>query len=372
VENVIVRSEPLTYREGGAYSFFRDLTQAEMGDTVALARLQRHQRETAVETRIEMPEGVEVRVNPNTTVGTGGEFAVPVWLVDRFAAAVSAGRPLADLCQPLPLPHGASSIHIPRNTTGALAGPTSDGAPVGGTDFVSVDASSNVVTISSQVDVSQQLMDRSPAGFDAYAYVELVGAYNQALELQMINGLGTGNQLLGVTKVSSITSIDGSTVTGADATHGINLLWPFLGKAAAGVGNARLYPPEVWLMAPRRWFWITSQVDGQSRPILVPGQNPEPAEYMPAGGASPVGPVLGLPVYLDGAIPAGATADVAICLRPSDMLLFESEPHFMASPQSLGGTLQVRLSLHKYAAFIPHRYPSAIGKVTGMPQPSGF
>ena len=125
-------------------------------------------------------------------------------------------------------------------------------------------------------------------------------------------------------------------------------------------------------MAPRRWFWMTSQLDTQNRPILVPGQNPEPAEFMPAGGAMPVGPLLGLPVYLDGSIAAGTSADVAICCRPSDMLLMESDAKFMATLQPLSGTLQVRLSMRKYVAFLPHRYPSSIGQVSAMPQPSGY
>jgi hypothetical protein len=62
VENVIVRSEPLTYREGGAHSFFQDRINAEVGDEKAAQRLDRH--------------GVEMRINPNGTAGTGGEFSM--------------------------------------------------------------------------------------------------------------------------------------------------------------------------------------------------------------------------------------------------------------------------------------------------------
>jgi len=367
VSNVVIRSEPLTYREGGAYSFFSDMIEAQGGDAAALRRLQRHRTEMEVERRdVALPDGVEARVNPNSTAGTGGEFDVPLWLMDRFADSVSAHRPLGDLCNPLPLPDGVQSIHIPRITTGAILAPQSDGGAVASQDIVTTDASSNVVTIAGMMDVSQQLMDRSPAGFDAYAYVELMGDYATALETQLISGTGTGNQLRGVLNVSGTTSIDGSSASTAI------LFFAAVGKAAAGVGNARFLPPQVWLMAPRRWFWLSSLSDSQSRPVFVPTNGPVPAGYRSAGDADPVGPLLGLPVYLDGAIPAGSTADTVVCVRPSDMLLFESTPRFMVTPQPLSGTLQARLSIHKYVAFVPHRYPSAIGKVTALAAPSGF
>jgi HK97 family phage major capsid protein len=353
VEDIIVRSEPLTYREGGAHSFFQDMAKAEIGDGAAAERMARHE--------------VEMRTNPNSSAGTGGEFTVPTWLIDRFAPAASAGRPLADLVGSLPLPAGASSIHVPRMSTGTVTGVQSDGGAVASRDIVTADASSPVVTIAGMSDVSQQLMDLSPGGFDAYAYVDLMQSYNAALEAQLIAGTGTNGQLLGVTEVSGVTSVDGSSAST------VATLWPLLGKAAAGVGNTRLMQPTHWLAAPRRWFWLTSQVDTTNqRPILTPGEHSEKTDFPAAGGASPVGPILGLPTYLDGAIPAGSSADVMVCCRPSDMLLFESEPHFMAAVQPLAGTLQVRLSLHRYAAFIPHRYPASIGIVTGLAQPSGY
>jgi hypothetical protein len=77
-------------------------------------------------------------------------------------------------------------------------------------------------------------------------------------------------------------------------------------------------------------------------------------------------------VYLDGGIAAGTATDEIICCRPSDMLLFESAPKFIATPMPLSSTLQVRLSLHKYVAFVATRYPSSIGQVSALAQPSGF
>jgi len=150
--------------------------------------------------------------------------------------------------------------------------------------------------------------------------------------------------------------------------------WKGLGQVAAGVGNNRFYAPEAWLMAPRRWFWIASSVDAQFRPIASPG-NTGPATALQApyvGGSYSVGPILGLPVYMDGVIPAGASADTIFACRPSDMFLWESADKFLVTPQPLSGTLQVRISLARYAAFMSSRYPAGIGVMTSVPQPTNY
>ena len=376
-ENVIVKSEPLTYSEHSPHSFFRDLAKAQLErDPDAQERLERHRVENEFETlarRVDYdgraPADVEYRVNPNTTVGTGGEFAPPWWLVDRFASGARAGRPLADLCNPMPLPRGVSSVHIPRMTTASLAGVMPDGGAVPGQDLVTTDVSSIVATIAGQLDVSQQLFDMAPQGFDTYAYVDLTRAYNRSLELQMLTGTGTGTQLLGLTNVS-VSS--GNSVSGSGDTA-VTTFWPHLGQVCANISNNRFLPPEAILMAPRRWFWLASSVDNSNRPVSSPGNaGPHTTDLPPRGGALPFGPVLGLPVYADGAIAAGATADTVYFCRPSDMYLWEGDPMFIAATNTLSGSLQVRLSIHRAVAWIPHRYPSGTGFLTNVPQPSNF
>ena len=76
-------------------------------------------------------------------------------------------------------------------------------------------------------------------------------------------------------------------------------------------------------------------------------------------------------IYLDGAIPGGSSADVAIALRASDMLLFESDPKFAVTFNATASTLQARLQLRRYVAFVNTK-PSSICVLTGLPQPSNF
>lgn len=376
--------EPATYTPLGRHSFFADLADASVrGDVEAKERLARHSRETeadqrvahaADEARLAAAVGyvqgtgydVEFRTNPNSTAGTGGEFIPPAWLIDRFASASRAGRPLGDLLNPIPLPPGVNQVNIPRMTTASITGVQTDAQSVASQDLVTVAVTAPVITVAGQFDVSQQLFDQSPGGFDGPAFIDLNRAYNRNLEIQLLSGTGTGNQALGLLNVTG-----GTTVAGATFTT-IALFWPGIGQAAAGVGNNRLLRPEIALMAPRRWDWIAFSVDSSNRPITSPHSEVHSSDLMPAGGEDPVGSVGGIPVWTDGAITAGAVADQVIFCRPSDMLLFEGSPRYMATVTPLSGTLQVRLSLHRYVCFIPHRYPTGIGVVTGLTQPANY
>ncbi len=356
-------TEPDIYAPGSRYSFFGDLAQSALdgrADSPAAERLRRHQE-------------FENRAGGTTTLGAGGEFSPPGWLIDHFKTASRAGRPFGDLLNPVPLPAGVQSINIPKlavpsASTGVQAGQSEAVFQV---DDTTADLSSPVVTISGQVDVSQQLYDLTPnPGLDAVGAKDLTLDYNVALEKQLLTGSGINGQLTGLSNFSLPTP---NTVSGSGATT-MTTLWPLLGQAAAAVSNQRLMPPEVWLMAPRRWFWMASSLDSSNRPIASPGSVGihVDSSVTPAGGTRPFGPVLGLPVYLDGTITAGTAADQVWCLRPSDMFLFEGAPRYSASVNATAGTLQVRLQLHRYVAFIGNTYTSAIATVTAIPQPSNF
>ena len=381
--------ESLTYADGAPRSFYRDLLLAKaFHDVEANERLEANEREMAVEyatrdrttaspTKLN-PDGSEPEIRMtrvDSNLGTGGEFTVPLWLVDLFASAGRAGRAFGDLLQPMLLPPGVSSVHTPRMTTGTTAGIAADSQPTPSQDFVTTDASSVVITIAGMSDISTQLFDQSPIGMDAAIFLDLNRAYNKALESQLLYGSPNGaglqstEQLLGVSYVTGISSVAGGSM------NTVALLWPGIGQTAAAVGNTRLLPPTHMLMAPRRYYYIAFSVDSSLRPVGAPtGFPPKQASLIPdpAGGATPVDTFGGMPVYLDGAIPAGTNADDIFFLRPDDMFLWESNPRTIVAQNPLSGSLQLRLSLHRYVAFIPHRYPNGIGRLSALPQPSNY
>lgn len=369
MSDVIVKREPLTYEEHSPHSFFADMLRAKgRQEPDSLERLERH--------------AIEMRTNPNTTAGTGGEFAPPLWLIDKFGAAAVAGRVLADVIASYGnlfyLPSGVAQVNVPKITTGAsTAIQPGQGGAVSSTDEVTAAATSAVVTIAGELDVSQQLFDFTPIGFDQVAFTDLSKNYNKQLDSQLFNGTNANGQINGlVTALPSGNSISGSSVpTTPSGVGGNNGLWPLIGQAAAAVGNNRGLPVTDWFMSPRRWSWIASSYDTSGRPIATPGNGmPLSFDQDRMGSTRPSGPVQGYRVWQSGAL-NGATASVADYVygaRVDDLLLFEGDSRFTATVNATAGTLQVRLQLHRYVAFIGNRYPSGICAVTSIPQPTGF
>ena len=369
--DVAVKHEPLTYERDSPHSFFWDLARAEArNDDEARGRISRHV--------------VEMRATPNTTAGTGGELVPPGWLMQDTATAAKVGRHFANLIGSTPLPRGVGSVNIPRIVGTNILGQDTAIQAVQNTGINEVDdattsSTSPVVSIVGKLDIAQQLLDQSPImgpNSDAIYYTELQKDYNAVMNGQLVNGTGAAGQLLGL---ANFNYPAGHTVSGAGvgvtSPTALSVLWPLLGQAFAAVGNDRGHRPEFWLLAPRRWASIASCLDSSGRPITSPSaMSPDQGSIDDAkvGGPHAVANIQGVPVYTEGAIPAGANADTVYCGRTGDMYLFESDPMLQTSVNSVGGTLTVRLSYHRYVAFVGNIYTSALARVNAIPQPTSF
>lgn len=357
---VEIVSEPLTYERRSPTSYLRDLALSEHdGDIGATSRLKRHAEEMEVElaarerraAAVTRDHGVEYRANPSSITST---FAPPLWVIEDFATAPGAKRVLADLVEKFPLPRGAHSINLPRLTTGATVQPQQDGAPVSDTDIVDTSSQSIVTTLVGQADSSLQLLEQSPPGahLDFALFKSMKEGYDAQLELQLLNGSGTGENLQGVLAgaltANKIAYTDASP-TGAE-------LVPFLGQAFAAVGDNRDVPPECFLMRTARWAWLATQTSTGGNPLLL-------ADWGQDGQG-----IMSLRTYWDDAIPttlgAGGNQDAIFCVRPSDIMLWESASTTSVMFEVLSGTLQARFQLHGSAAAII-RYPSGQSTVTG-------
>ena len=91
-----------------------------------------------------------------------------------------------------------------------------------------------------------------------------------------------------------------------------------------------------------------------------------------------VGSVLGTNVFLDANVPAnlgvGTNQDEILTAKWDDTYLWEGALRTRALSEVLSGTLQVRLQLWNYVAFMPDRYPVSIAVAggTGLIAPAGF
>lgn len=367
-ERVEVRHEPLTYRspdEGGTHSYFHDRLMTQKGDEEAIERIKRHGNEMKARNgeKRELPSDLEVRVNPSRKDGQGGYFSPPRWLIEDAATAPRPNRVLARLVESFPLPPGASEISLPALTTGTKVDVDADDSVVAEQDATDARVSSPVASISGMSDVSIQLLEQSPQGahLDRFLFKDLEESFNASLEEQVITGRGSpeGGPFEEFTGILNLENINKTTYT--DVAPSGPKLFPYLGQAGAQIGKKRHMPPEAWLMTTSRWLWLCTQEDSANRPLVLACNN-DTSNF-------PVGSLFGLPVYLDDALPEklGTTLnqDVIVVCRPDDFMLLESEPKLGVMEDVLSGTLQVRLIMNRYAAFLGGKYPTGISVIQG-------
>lgn len=381
-----VVSEPRTYTEdtnlrGAKVSFFADAYQIEnrRGDWKAASeRMDRHQREVQVER--EAPQQDRA-----STTSTFGSLIVPQYLVDMAAPLLRAGRPLANMCNRHELPSRGMQLIIPRITTGttvqAQAAQNTAITPL--TDPVVTDLTVPVVTIAGGVDVSRQALERGE-GVDTMLYADLARAHATQVDFQVINGTGTGGTMLGILNTAGISS---ATAYGA-ALSAANFNLKVAGQIAAVTSQGAGLVARMIVVHPRRWAWLTAQVDSSNRPVVIanqvanfnalavitkPGQIS--ADMDPITGAQFVGlHSSGLPVLTDLNIPTAVGAatggeDVALVSDNSEYHLWEEGsglPRELKFEQTLGNQLTTKLIVYSYNAFTAGRYPGATGKIGGL------
>ncbi len=410
-ERAHITNEAQVYGRGSGNSYFRDLAKQQVEqDPGAARRLQRHAQELEVELprreqlrearRVEQegrmharerrngfePEytrsgsvAAEQRVNPNRTDGQGGYFVPPLWLIDQFIGLVRAGRVTADLCAQFELPTGTDSINLPKVATGTKTGTQVDNGQVISQDLTDTSVSAPVRTIAGQQDVAMQLLDQSPApGFDEIVFADLLGDYNQQLDAQVIAGTGTAGQLKGITTMAGSNAI-----TYTDSTPTVPELYTPLAQALSQVASKRLRPATAIVSSIQRAYWILSALDGNSRPLVPPVGGPG-TQFNPMGELNPgvaeglLANMIGTSLYGDGNVPtnlgAGTNQDQIIAGKFDDAYLWEGLLRTRVLQEVLSGTLQVRLQLFNYVAFMPDRYPTSFSVVngTGLIAPAGF
>ena len=382
-----VTSEERTYTRhkdtNNRGSFFKDYFHSSaLGDVRAKDRLERHARECEVE-----GETVQLRGDTQDRATTTGSYAglvVPQYLVDLSQNVLRNGRPMANACTRLPLPDEGMVFYIPKASTGvSAASQATENTSMSATDQVWGNVNVPVATIAGQNKVSRQSLERGTPGLDQLVYSDLVAAYAAEVDRQVFVGTGASGQMTGINGTSGI-----STATAFGAAITVPTFYSKgAGQIASIAGAGAQVRPGYWVMHPRRWGWMTLQVDSSNRPIVTPvangpfnalAVNSNPGAYGAAGdpgatsGFDVVGTYHGLPVITDANVPTnlggGSTEDVQFVFDPRHALLFEDGdgmPRQLRFEQTAGDTLSVILAAYNYVAFTAGRLPAAFGRVGG-------
>ena len=366
------RTEPVKVSEpdiyvpdgGNGNSYFRDLGRAVLRqDVSSMERLRRH---SAHET--------EKRALGNTGAvgGSGGEFAPPKWLVDQWINLIRPGRITADLFQHQTVPAGVASVNFPRILTGTTTAiQSTQNTALSQTDMTTGSVQTGFATIGGKQVSSQQLLDQTAINFDQVILGDLAADYGQRVGSQIFLGTGTGSGTGAVVNGLQNATI-GSTQTWTQASPTPAGFYGQAGSLLAAFLGKRLLPPNCWVMAPRRWYWLASSVDGQGRPLVVPNGQAFNTMATQADASAPyglVGTFHGLPVFIDPQVPtnlgAGTNQDVVYLLRTDDLVLFESEPQVETFRETYADSLGVLFRMYAYVGTILNRHTESLGVITG-------
>jgi hypothetical protein len=276
------------------------------------------------------------------------------------------------------------NLVIQRGTTGASAAvQTAENTAVSNTDEVWADLTIPVRTISGQQDVSRQSLERGYA-IDELIYMDLAKAYSAALDTQIINGTGASGQVLGILNTAGIGA---ATAFGAAPTA-TNFSLKVAGANASVYSGGMGLGPELLVMHPRRWGWLSGLVDTTGRPIVTANTlgNFNALATGSVGGeefsnnATPFVGVhsSGLPVLLDLNIPTNVgtnNEDVILSVDADELHLWEDGdglPRQLSFEQTTGGSLTTKLVVYSYVAFTAGRYPGAVAKIGGLDSTATF
>ncbi len=355
-------------------SYFADAYRMQQNDENARQRLVRHAQE--VEVHGEMTERA-------TTTGSFAGLVIPQYLPDMYAPVLRNGRPTANVVAKHQIPADGMTVYLQRGTTGASAAvQAAQNTSVSNTDQVWADLAIPVVTVAGQQDVSRQSLERGTA-LDEIIYMDLAKAYAAAVDVQVLSGTGSSGQALGILNTAGIgaASAFGAAVTPTNFNLKIAGAATNVYSAGQGLG------PELLIMHPRRWGWLTGQVDSTGRPIVT-------ANTVANFNANAVGTIAGeefsnqgtpiagihssgLPVLLDLNIPTTAgtlNEDLVLAVDADELHLWEDGdglPRQLRFEQTTGGSLTTKLVVYGYIAFSAGRYPQAVSKVGGVDATAG-
>lgn len=354
---VNVMKEPRTYRPDVNISFFRDIWTSSKGDRGAADRLSRHQEETKNEIAQLKREQRDV-----TTGDPGaGVFVPPIYLSELWANFPRAGRPFADSLPTMPLPSLGMSFTIPRVTTATAVGTQiAEGDAVTETDIDGTLLTVPVSTIAGQNDVSRQALERTEPGLDFLIFQDLRADYDRKLDTQLLAGTGANGQMLGIRAVSGI-----NTVTYTDGSPTAAELVPNIYNAIQKVATNRFLPASAIVIHPTTAAWLASNLSS-TFPLFQLGTLLQAAGSQSAGF---VDNFAGLKTVLDPNIGttygAGTNQSEIYVVHAADLILMEGGLRTAVYEQTLSGTLQVRLQVFSYSAFISGRWPSGITTISG-------
>ena len=406
VGGAVVRAEEAVYKRSKLDdpqepSFLRDVLRKtgtwigkeRLADDGYDSRLERHVRQVREQYHLRDDTGIPLPVfdraiSATTTANYSnssniGSLVPTDYRPDLYAPGLYGGRITADLCARFPLPARGMTVSFPRVTTEASAGiQATQGSEVSSAGVATTETVLNISTIASGINVSRQAIERGEM-VESLIFAEMISAYGEDLDNQVIEGTGSSGQLKGIfpsTASGNLVTLNNTGSASPWTAPTTAAWWGALVKLPTVVATARQRSIDVIVMHPRRWGYLLDLLDSQNRPLFNPAataRNVMGIGTLATGDMSMisvVGNIAGIDVVLDANIPTdinkgskgnSANQDIILGFRRADQFLFEQAgPLMVRANDTLATNLQVQLVIYGYAAFTAERY-SACGAIQG-------
>ncbi len=297
------------------------------------------------------------RRDVNTGSGSMGDFAPPVYVLERWAMYRTAASPVASQAGQAPLPATGMTVDIPQVTGAVTMGvQASENTNVSNSSPTSTQTGTPVLTAAGIVEISQQTLDRFGPGVRADEVIAEQAARQAATTID-------------TQAIAAVFTSPAATITNSNSP-GIEALWADVTKAGADIAaqeGTRLSATHV-MMPSVNMKWFQSLLDSEGRPIWTPS---------PAATLARVGQVntrsegytgydiAGFQAWEDSNIPtSGGYAQVLVGDLPDGLLVMTGTPIVDIHPEFQPTTLTAAISIRQYFA-LAVLYPDAFVQITG-------
>lgn len=261
--------EPRTYRADGPESFLADVAKFTIeNNREARSRLDAHAREVRYEIEQGSPEGIRafddlaLSTHPERRAGntsTIAGFTTPQFLWDQLAVFRGVHRTFVDQTTIIPLPPVGMQFNVPSFTGAAGTAIVTENSLVVETDPTGAGITENIQTVAGDIYISIQLYDRAMSGggaFDIACAQQLQQNLDQATDLYAINQALSG----------------AGAVAGAATWTDMSTLYDDLSKGREVLTDTAgiRYRPTHLFTTGDLFNWMSSVLDSEKRPVLVP------------------------------------------------------------------------------------------------------
>jgi HK97 family phage major capsid protein len=243
------------------------------------------------------------------------------------------------------------NVDIPRKSTASTLGMLAEIGSASETNPATAKVSLSPKRVGAYIEVSKQALIQSAMALESMLRDDLLMGSAVLIESQMINGVGSSNEMTGIRNTSSIGTVAGG-------SNGAALVWSHLVDLESACANSNAEPGQL------AGYVTNTRVRGKAKQVTK-------STYMPFLWTDGATPLNGYRVGITNNVPSNLTkgTSTTVCsaaIFASDwsmgVLGLFGAPDVTVDPYSKADTGQVKITLNQFADF-GVRQPSAFAKI---------